>query len=89
MAEHESKEAGVTTHSSQDVERPATTVADADKDVAMAMVGEEQHAIDPVVAARAVRKIDRFLIPAMILGCECVAVVANPHTPLFQSHATM
>jgi hypothetical protein len=41
------------------------------KDEAMAMVGEQPHAIDPVVAARAVRKIDRFLIPAMIFGCMC------------------
>lgn len=39
------------------------------KDEAIAIVGEEQHAIDPVVAARAVRKIDLFLIPAMIVGC--------------------
>ncbi|KAJ4328321.1 hypothetical protein N0V84_001192 [Fusarium piperis] len=38
------------------------------KDEAIAIVGEEQHAIDPVVAARAVRKIDLFLIPAMIVG---------------------
>ncbi|KAF7558846.1 hypothetical protein G7046_g5315 [Stylonectria norvegica] len=38
------------------------------KDDAIAMVGEEQHAIDPAVEARAVRKIDLFLIPAMIFG---------------------
>ncbi|KAI0127628.1 major facilitator superfamily domain-containing protein [Xylariales sp. AK1849] len=38
------------------------------KDVAMAMVGEERHPIDPAVAARAVRKIDWFLIPAMTVG---------------------
>ncbi|SPQ26862.1 98ac46a9-53b3-4fc8-b764-45c418df2c43 [Thermothielavioides terrestris] len=38
------------------------------KDEAMAMVGEQEHAIDPVVVARAVRKIDWFLIPAMIFG---------------------
>lgn len=41
-----------------------------DKDDAVAMVGEVQHAIDPVVEARAVRKIDWFLIPAMICGCQ-------------------
>ncbi|KAI1634513.1 major facilitator superfamily transporter [Biscogniauxia mediterranea] len=39
-------------------------------DVAMAMVGEERHVIDPVVAARAVRKIDWCLIPAMTVGCS-------------------
>ncbi|KAF4343444.1 allantoate transport [Fusarium beomiforme] len=38
------------------------------RDEAIAIVGEEQHSIDPVVAARAVRKIDMFLIPAMIIG---------------------
>ncbi|CAJ0555248.1 Ff.00g053130.m01.CDS01 [Fusarium sp. VM40] len=38
------------------------------KDEAIAIVGEERHAIDPIVAARAVRKIDMFLIPAMIIG---------------------
>lgn len=40
------------------------------EDEAMAMVGEQHHALDPAVVARAVRKIDWFLIPAMIFGCE-------------------
>lgn len=40
------------------------------KDIAINMVGEERHAIDPIVAARAVRKIDWFLIPVMTIGCE-------------------
>jgi hypothetical protein len=39
------------------------------QDIAIAMVGEQQHSIDPVIAARAIRKIDWFLIPAMIFGC--------------------
>ncbi|KAK1761589.1 major facilitator superfamily domain-containing protein [Echria macrotheca] len=39
-----------------------------EKDEAMAMVGEQAHAVDPAVVARAVRKIDWFLIPAMIFG---------------------
>ncbi|KAI1344509.1 MFS general substrate transporter [Xylariaceae sp. FL0016] len=39
-----------------------------DKDVAIAMVGEEGHTIDPVISKRAVRKIDCFLIPAMMVG---------------------
>ncbi|ETS73676.1 hypothetical protein PFICI_14622 [Pestalotiopsis fici W106-1] len=38
------------------------------KDVAIEMVGEKSHAIDPAVAAHAVRKIDWFLIPAMTIG---------------------
>lgn len=41
-----------------------------DKDDAVAMVGEVRHAIDPIVEARAIRKIDWFLIPAMICGCQ-------------------
>ena len=44
------------------------------KDEAIAMVGEQEHAVDPAVVARAVRKIDWFLIPAMIFGCK------PPHT---------
>lgn len=39
-----------------------------DQDVAMAVVGEHAHAMDPTVEARVIRKIDRFMIPAMIIG---------------------
>jgi MFS family permease len=39
-----------------------------DQDVAMAIVGEHAHAIDPLIEARVIRKIDRFMIPAMIVG---------------------
>jgi hypothetical protein len=46
-----------------------------DKDDAVAMVGEVQHAIDPLVEARAVRKIDLFLIPAMICGCQFYSIL--------------
>ncbi|ATY64940.1 allantoate transport [Cordyceps militaris] len=37
-------------------------------DDALAMVGAHAHAVDPVLAARAVRKIDLYLMPFMILG---------------------
>lgn len=47
----------------------APTDAFSGKDEAIAMVGEERHVVDPAVEARAVRKIDWFLIPAMIVGC--------------------
>jgi hypothetical protein len=40
------------------------------RDEAMGMVGEEEHPVDPIIAARALRKIDLFLIPAMIVGCK-------------------
>ncbi|KAI0165244.1 MFS general substrate transporter [Hypoxylon sp. FL1284] len=56
----------------REVNADTTPTADAeqvgDKDVAIAMVGEEGHAIDPAVVRRAVRKIDWFLIPAMTVG---------------------
>lgn len=41
---------------------------DKDKDVAIAMVGEHRVPIDSAVERRVVRKIDMFLIPAMIVG---------------------
>lgn len=50
----------------QDV--PQIDDIDKDKDVAIAIVGEHRHAIDPAVEARVVRKIDLFLIPAMVVG---------------------
>lgn len=46
----------------------ATDEAPAGADEAIAMVGEQEQHFDPVVAARAVRKIDWFLMPAMIFG---------------------
>lgn len=54
---------------SGDVEAATRVTASSEKDDAIAMVGEQTHAIDPVVEARAKRKIDWFLIPAMVLGC--------------------
>lgn len=46
-----------------------TTAAAAAQDDAVAIVGEQKHAIDPEVASRVVHKIDCFLIPAMVIGC--------------------
>jgi hypothetical protein len=39
-----------------------------DKDVAHGLVGEHAREIDPEVERRVLRKIDLFLIPAMIVG---------------------
>ncbi|KAH6721039.1 major facilitator superfamily domain-containing protein [Leptodontidium sp. MPI-SDFR-AT-0119] len=52
---------------SADLENAAPTDIQ-DKDVAIAMVGEQRHDIDPAVEARVVRKIDWFLVPAMFCG---------------------
>jgi MFS family permease len=45
----------------------ATTAA-RDQDIAITLVGVQPHSLDPAVTARAVRKTDRFLIPAMCVG---------------------
>lgn len=39
-----------------------------DRDVAMALVGERRQEFDPAVEVRVVRKIDLFLVPAMVFG---------------------
>lgn len=46
---------------------PANSTA-LDKDVAIELVGEHACEIDPAVEAKVLRKIDWFLIPAMIIG---------------------
>jgi hypothetical protein len=43
---------------------------DGEKDVALAFVGEHAQHIDPEVEKRVVRKIDLFLIPAMVIGMD-------------------
>ena len=65
--ENQNSKAAATAHSGRGTDSAA-------KDEAIAMVGEQQQHIDPAVAARAVRKIDLFLIPVMMFGCtrsEC------------------
>lgn len=44
--------------------------SNAGDDDALAMVGAHPQPYSPATAARAVRKIDWFLIPAMIFGCS-------------------
>jgi hypothetical protein len=39
-----------------------------DKDIAIEIVGEHRHDLDPAAEARVVRKIDLFLVPAMTIG---------------------
>ena len=45
-----------------------SSIDSGEKDVALAFVGEHAQAIDPEVEKRVVRKIDLFLIPAMVIG---------------------
>ncbi|APA14406.1 hypothetical protein sscle_12g091760 [Sclerotinia sclerotiorum 1980 UF-70] len=46
----------------------ASSSSDQDKDIAIAIVGEHRHEIDPAIEARVIRKIDWFLVPAMFIG---------------------
>lgn len=43
---------------------------DGEKDIALAFVGEHAQFIDPEMEKRVVRKIDLFLIPAMVIGMD-------------------
>lgn len=51
----------------RDPESAASSLA-MDKDVAAGLVGDHAREIDPGVEAKVLRKIDWFLIPAMIVG---------------------
>lgn len=53
--------------SHHDPESGASSIS-LEKDVAIGLVGEHAREIDPEVEARVLRKIDWFLIPAMIVG---------------------
>lgn len=55
-----------------------------EKDIATTIVGEHRQHIDPAVEARVVRKIDRFLIPAMIVGYGLVYY--DKVSPFLSSH---
>lgn len=63
-------EPGSPVHDGYDAATPSSSIS-LDKDVAIGLVGEHAREIDPVVEARVLRKIDRFLIPAMIVGTCC------------------
>jgi hypothetical protein len=57
-----------TTSSPQHDPESALNPASTDKDIAINLVGEHAQEIDPEIEARVLRKIDWFLIPAMIVG---------------------
>lgn len=52
----------------QDEVESGENSASHEKDLAIGLVGEHAQEIDPEVEARVLRKIDWFLIPAMIVG---------------------
>lgn len=45
-------------------------VRNKEADEAIALADESSRPIDPVVAARVVRKLDWFFMPAMTIGCK-------------------
>ena len=53
---------------SNDPEASGASSLSLEKDVAIGLVGEHAREIDPEIEARVLRKIDWFLIPAMIVG---------------------
>lgn len=59
----------------QSAEGSVTTDATSTKDEALALVGEHGHDIDPAIERRVVRKLDLFLLPAMVLGYGLVSHV--------------
>ena len=54
-------------HDGYEPASPTNSIA-LDKDIAIGLVGEHACEIDPAVEAKVLRKIDWFLIPAMIIG---------------------
>lgn len=64
----QSRPQAVPTTALEDGRGPGGNVNSRDQDIAIAIVGERSQAIDPAVEARVVRKIDLFLVPAMIVG---------------------
>jgi hypothetical protein len=56
-----------TPHHQNDPESSASSIS-LEKDVAIGLVGEHAQDIDAEVEARVLKKIDWFLIPAMIVG---------------------
>jgi hypothetical protein len=67
MATTSDEKAHRTTATPPDPESNASDVS-LDKDDAAGLVGEHAQYIDPEVEKRVLRKIDLFLIPAMIVG---------------------
>ena len=62
----------------RDAEFSASEVS-LEKDDAIGLVGEHAQEIDPVVEARVLKKIDLFLIPAMIVGKYILSKPLSSH----------
>lgn len=73
MASSEIRAGGIP-ESPHDPESGASSLS-LDKDVAIKLVGEHAQEIDPEVEKRVLRKIDLFLIPAMIVGMTFLVTV--------------
>jgi hypothetical protein len=65
---------------------PSTPSLALEKDVAVALVGENAREIDAHVEARVLSKIDWFLIPAMVVGTSRLALLTLPYYALILCH---
>jgi hypothetical protein len=70
------KRTDATPNSPLDPESGASSIS-LDKDAAIKLVGIHAQEIDPELEKRVVRKIDLFLIPAMIVG---MSLGSSPYT---------
>lgn len=77
-------------HQPPSVEGPNNGDSDAEKgssgtlNVGLDVVGDEAQPVDPEVARRVLRKIDWFLMPAMVIG---ITTNPNSYESLINSHA--
>jgi hypothetical protein len=65
---------------------PSTPSLALEKDVAVALVGENAREIDAHVEARVLSKIDWFLIPAMVVGTSRPALLTLSYSALIFCH---
>jgi hypothetical protein len=73
MAAAQPDEKAITSSPPHDPES-ALNPASTDKDIAINLVGEHVQEVDPEIEARVLRKIDWFLIPAMIVGMSILSI---------------
>jgi hypothetical protein len=57
-----------------------STTASLEKDLATTLVGQHATPIDPDLERRVVRRIDWFLMPAMIVGASLIPSLSNKTT---------
>lgn len=64
-------------------------ISTAEKDVAIELVGEQAREIDPAIEKKVLRKIDWFLIPAMIVGTNIISPFSHNLLPIYNQKLTL